>query len=152
MAISRLRDHGRRSGPWRGPIARGAAALLGLGVFALAPVGAATLTLSGAQEVPPVTTSASASGSITVADDGAVSGGITTSGIAATMAHIHSGAAGANGPVVIPLARDGDSRWSVPAGAKLSAEQLRSYRAGALYVNVHSAAHPGGELRAQLEP
>ena len=33
-----------------------------------------------------------------------------------------------------------------------SADQLKAYKAGELYVNVHSAANPGGEVRAQLKP
>jgi hypothetical protein len=34
----------------------------------------------------------------------------------------------------------------------LTPEQLKSYQAGELYVNVHSAANKGGEIRAQLKP
>jgi hypothetical protein len=40
----------------------------------------------------------------------------------------------------------------VPAGAKLDADQLKAYRAGELYVNVHSEAHKPGEIRGQLKP
>jgi len=86
-----------------------------------------------------------------VAPDGSVSGSVKTSGIDGTMAHIHLAAVGKNGPVIIPLTKDGDS-WVVPAGAKLTDEQLKAYQAGELYVNVHSAAHKGGEIRAQLTP
>ncbi len=113
---------------------------------------ATDLKLSGAQEVPPVTTSAAGTGSITVAADGAVSGSVTTTGLAGTMAHIHLAAMGKNGPVIIPLTKTGDGVWSVPAGAKLSAEQMKSYEAGDLYVNVHSDANKGGEIRAQMKP
>jgi hypothetical protein len=42
--------------------------------------------------------------------------------------------------------------WSVPAGAKLTQEQYASFKAGNLYVNVHSAEHKPGEIRAQLKP
>jgi hypothetical protein len=108
--------------------------------------------LSGEEEVPPVSTSASGSGNIKVADDGSVSGSVTTRGIKGTMAHIHVGAAGANGPVIVPLQQTSDGVWSVPAGAKLTGEQLVRYKAGDLYVNVHSEAHKGGEIRAQLKP
>jgi hypothetical protein len=113
---------------------------------------AAELKLSGDNEVPPVKTMASGSGAITVANDGAVSGSVKTTGVEGTMAHIHVGAAGSNGPVIIPLTKSADGAWSVPAGAKLSDEQVKSYKAGALYVNVHSDANKGGEIRAQLVP
>ena len=109
------------------------------------------LTLSGAEEVPAVQTSATGSGTISVGADNSVSGSVTTKGIAGTMAHIHSAAAGKNGPVIIPLTKQGDDTWVVPAGAKLNAEQAEALKAGNLYVNVHSAAHPGGEIRAQLK-
>jgi CHRD domain len=108
------------------------------------------LKLSGANEVPPVTTSASGEGTISVADDGAVSGSVMTKGIQGTAAHIHMGAAGKNGPVVVPFTKDGDV-YKAPAGAKLDADQLKAFKAGDLYFNVHSAANPGGELRAQLK-
>ena len=108
--------------------------------------------LSGDQEVPPVTTTAKGSGTITISADKSVSGSVTTTGMPGTMAHIHEGAAGKNGPVVIPLSKTGDGVWSVPAGAKLTDEQYKSFEAGDLYVNVHSAAHQGGEIRAQLKP
>lgn len=110
------------------------------------------LTLSGANEVPAVTTSAKGSGTITVGDDKIVSGSVTTSGIDATMAHIHEAPAGKNGPVIIPLEKKGDNEWAVPASAKLNDAQYKSYQDGNLYVNVHSAAHKGGELRDQLKP
>jgi len=113
---------------------------------------AVKVTLSGAAEVPAVTTSATGSGTITINADRSVSGSITTSGVAATMAHIHNGAAGKNGPVIIPLTKSGDNGWSVPAGAKLTEDQYKAFEAGDLYVNVHSAEHKGGEIRGQLKP
>jgi hypothetical protein len=110
------------------------------------------LRLTGDQAVPPVMTSAAATGMITVAADGMVSGSITTTGLAGTMAHVHMAPPGFNGPVIIPLTKTGDSVWSVPPGAKLTAEQFAAYRAGGLYVNVHSDANKGGEIRTQLMP
>ena len=110
------------------------------------------VTLSGAQQNPPVTTAATGSGTITVGADKSVSGSVTTSGVAGMAAHIHEGAAGKNGPVIIPLTKTSDNTWSVPAGAKLTDAQYDSYKAGNLYVNVHSAANKGGEIRGQLTP
>jgi hypothetical protein len=123
--------------------------------LALGPAAALAETmsvkLSGNQEVPAVTTNGSGSGSITINDDGSVSGSVTASGFTPTAAHIHQGAAGKNGPVIVPFTKDGD-KFSAPAGAKLSPEQMKAFKAGDLYVNIHSAAHPGGEVRAQLKP
>jgi hypothetical protein len=120
---------------------------LGAGMALAADV---NLTLTGANEVPPVTTSATGNGTISIADDGSVSGSVRSSGVNGTAAHIHDGAAGKNGPVIVPLTKDGDT-YTVPAGAKLSAAQIASFKAGNLYVNVHSAANPNGEIRAQMK-
>ena len=109
------------------------------------------VTLSGAQEVPPVSVPGSGKGSFTVGDDGSVSGSVTTTGVQGTMAHIHIGAKGQNGPVIVPLTKNGDT-YSAPAGAKLTEAQMQAFKAGNLYVNVHTAANKCGEVRAQLQP
>src|SRR5689334_10424028 len=70
--------------------------------------------LTGDQEVPPVQTQASGSGSITVNDDKSVSGNITTKGIKAMAAHIHEAPMGKNGPVAIPLEKKSDNEFVVP--------------------------------------
>lgn len=108
--------------------------------------------LSGQEEVPPVSTSGAGTGQIRVASDRSVSGKITYSGVNATMAHIHQGAKGSNGPPIVTLNKTSDSTFVVPDGARLTDEQYAQYRAGNLYVNVHSDRYPGGELRAQLRP
>jgi len=127
-----------------------AAIALGLGTAQAVDV---QVSLSGDQEVPPVETSATGSGTITVNDDGTVSGKITTSGVEGTMAHIHLGPPGKSGPPVITLEKGADGRtWAVPAGAKLTEEQHAAFEEGNLYVNVHSAAHKPGEIRGQLKP
>ena len=110
------------------------------------------VTLNGAEETPPVTTSATASGTITVAADKSVSGTLKTQGIDGTVAHIHVGAPGQSGPPIITLNKGADGAWSVPAGSKLTDEQYADFKAGKLYVNVHSAAHKAGEIRGQLNP
>ena len=108
--------------------------------------------LTGAQEVPPVDTAASGVAHITVSGNLAVSGTVETSGIQATVAHIHQAAVGANGPPIITLVKSSETQWSVPEGASLTPAQYKAYKAGGLYVNVHSAAHPSGEIRMQLKP
>lgn len=110
------------------------------------------VTLTGAQEVPPITTSAAGTGRVTIAADGAVTARITLTGMTTTAAHIHTGAAGTNGPVIVPFTKVADNVFEAAPGAKLTDTQMASYKAGNLYVNAHSAAHPGGEVRAQLTP
>ncbi len=107
--------------------------------------------LSGAQEVPPVNVTGSGSGSFRLADDGSITGSVTTKDVAGAAAHIHIGARGRNGPVIVPLEKKGDT-YSVPAGRKLTASQINAWKAGELYVNVHTARHKGGEVRGQIQP
>jgi hypothetical protein len=116
-----------------------------------APSGS-NVMLSGSQEVPPVSTAATGNGTITVLMDRSVSGNVTTSGIAGSAAHIHLAAPGQNGPVIVPLNKTGDNMWSVPPAIRLNDAQYEAYRLGNLYVNVHSASNPGGEIRGQIKP
>ena len=109
------------------------------------------VNLTGTEEVPPLSVSGTGEGTFRVADDGTVSGSVTTKDVAGTMAHIHRGAKGTNGPVIVPLDKSGDT-YSVPAGRKLTSEQINDLKAGNLYVNVHTAKNKGGEVRAQLKP
>ncbi|KLI65188.1 CHRD protein [Aurantiacibacter marinus] len=67
-----------------------------------------------------------------------------------TAAHIHRGAAGVDGPVVLPLARATEGGWrgcSTETGWVQQAfdEGLSNY-----YVNVHTAEYPRGAIRGQL--
>jgi hypothetical protein len=112
---------------------------------------AVSVKLSGAEEVPPVKTEGSGSGSFRLTEDGTVTGGVTTKNVPGTAAHIHLGAKGRNGPVIVPLDKKGDT-YSVPEGRKLTAAQVKAWKAGELYVNVHTARHKGGEVRGQIEP
>lgn len=107
--------------------------------------------LSGANEVPAVQTSASANGHVTVNSDRTVKVHLKVSGMNPTAAHIHMGAAGANGPVIVPLEKKGDSEFVSKPDAKFTEEQYEAYKAGRTYVNVHSDAHKPGEIRAQLK-
>jgi hypothetical protein len=113
--------------------------------------GAISVKLTGAEEVPPVSTAGTGSGSFRIADDGNISGSVTTKDVPGTMAHIHLGARGKNGPVIVPLTKNGDT-YSVPEGKQLTSAQLQAFKEGNLYVNVHSNQHKGGEVRGQLQP
>lgn len=133
--------------------------LLAMSVFAVSLTASPTasaedvkVTLSGDQEVPAVTTAAKGEGAIAIADDKSVTGKVTTTGVEGVAAHIHLAEPGKNGPPVITLVKSADNTWSTPDGAKLTDEQYRAFKAGNLYVNVHSAKHKGGEIRGQLKP
>ncbi len=130
-----------------------ATAVISLAAYSALAIGAdVKVTLSGDQEVPPVKTAGHGTGTISVGADKSVSGSVTTTGVAGTMAHIHEAPPGKNGGVAVPLAKSGDSTWSVPAGAKLTDAQYEAFKAGNLYVNVHSDANKGGEIRGQIKP
>ncbi len=117
-----------------------------------------TAQLSGSNQAPPVTTK----GSGTVEGNYDAKTKVITlnlkwslgnPGDTTTMGHIHKGAAGVSGPVVIPFV-------DLPSGATdqqfsftsqpLTAGQEAELKAGDYYVNIHSNTDPGGELRAQL--
>lgn len=110
------------------------------------------VVLIGASEVPAVVTAATGSGSVTINPDMTVSAKVSVLAMDATAAHIHMGAAGTNGPVIVPFTKTADNTFEAPAGAKLTEAQYAAFKAGNLYVNVHSAKHPGGEVRAQIIP
>jgi hypothetical protein len=131
----------------RASVAALLAAIVGLANAADIPV-----ILTGDQEIPAVATAAKGTGKISIAADKSVSGTITTTGIMGKIAHIHEGAIGKNGPPIITLEKGTDESWTVPPGSKLTDEQYKSFRAGNLYVNVHSDQHKSGEIRAQLKP
>jgi len=110
---------------------------------------------SNAQVLPANDSEATAAGDITVdLVSGAVTGGITLEGITATMAHIHRGFAGSDGPVIVNFEQDANdpARWNAVEGAMLSVEDIDNLLDGALYVNVHSENFPAGEIRAQILP
>src|SRR5581483_9283641 len=68
-----------------------------------------------------------------------------------TAAHIHKGAAGTNGPVVVPFdapAANGNSSGCATAAASLI-DDILANRSG-YYVNVHTKEHPAGAIRSQL--
>jgi hypothetical protein len=88
------------------------------------------VTLSGQQEVPPQSTGASGSGTVTVASDCSVQARVTVTGMTGTAAHIHHAKAGANGPVIVPFTKSGDNTFVAPEGAKMTPEQCAAYRAG----------------------
>jgi hypothetical protein len=109
------------------------------------------IRLSGSNQVPPITSPASGSGTVTVNSDRTVVARIVVVDMTPTAAHIHQAAPGANGPVIVPFVKQGDNTFVAPEGAKMTEDQYRAYKSGNTYVNVHSAKNPGGEVRAQLK-
>jgi len=70
-----------------------------------------------------------------------------------TAAHIHTAPAGVNGPVTFFLTgATGGTSYNSNDIFNLSAAQETTFLAGGMYVNVHSTAFPGGEIRTQLNP
>ncbi len=125
------------------------------GQIAPAPVEVLFTALSGDQEVPAVMSAASGIAASTIdRDHGTVTLHLNATGAAdAVASHIHTGSAGQNGPVLIALAQDmaDVGHWSV-SNAQLDAMGLANYKGGQLYVNLHTPANPGGEVRGQVVP
>ena len=84
-----------------------------------------TVKLTGDQEVPAVTTSATGTGTIVIKSDKSVSGSITTVGIEETMAHIHLAPSGTNRPPIVALVKTSENVWSVPDGSVLTIQKLQ---------------------------
>jgi hypothetical protein len=107
--------------------------------------------LSAAEEVPATSSTATGTGTLVIDPiTRAASGRITVTGMATTAAHIHIGAPGVNGPIIVPLTDAGGNVWIVPANTRLTAEQLKAYKQGNLYYNAHSTQFPNGEIRGQI--
>jgi Cu/Zn superoxide dismutase len=66
----------------------------------------------------------------------------------AVAAHIHSGARGKAGPVIVPLCAP--CRSGRTGRATVSASVLNALESGRTYVNVHTLKNPAGEIRGQL--
>lgn len=124
-------------------------------------------TLEGAQENPPVSTSASGRAVVLVSKSGdRIDVSVTTTGLQnGTQAHIHRAPRGTNGGVIFwlwqpgnPLYPEGPEQvgksWVNPSfdtrDQPLSEQILADLRAGNLYVNFHTTRFPGGEIRGQL--
>jgi hypothetical protein len=137
-----------------------AVALLGIALWA-APTLAAPesfrVALTGAQQSPAVQTSGMGTANLTYdPTTRVVNWTISYSGLSGpvTMAHFHGPAEmGKNGGVQIWLSKQGSPADSPITGtATLTPEQATQFTAGQWYVNLHTQAHPGGEVRGQVMP
>ncbi len=126
--------------------------------------------LKGSREVPPVTTESKATAEFELEDNDKLEFELRAAGpiTNAVAAHIHLGARGQNGPVVAFLFEspagvnfeDGDriSRGVLrntniiarPGFAPTVSNLVQRIRQGRAYVNLHTVAHPGGEIRGQI--
>ncbi len=68
----------------------------------------------------------------------------------ATAAHFHKGAPGKNGGVVVPLFAGKTAKSPFKGSKKITAAQAKDLMAGDWYLNIHTKAHPPGEIRGQL--
>ncbi len=125
------------------------------GLAQAAPV-SFTVQLSGAQQVPPVQTSATGKADLTYdPSTRVVTWTITCDALSGpvTMAHFHVAPEGKNGPVAIWLSKQGSSTSCPISGqATLTPEQAKQFTAGEWYINIHTKAHPPGEMRGQVIP
>jgi hypothetical protein len=112
-----------------------------------------TIMLDGASEVPPTTSTGK--GTADIDYDPAtkkLSWKVSYSGLTgpATAAHFHGPAeAGKNAGVAVPIPNIGTS--PAEGSATLTDAQAADFTAGKYYVNIHTAANPGGELRGQVK-
>jgi hypothetical protein len=141
------------------------------GIAALAACGGSSssnnfgATLAGSGEVPATTSTATGTATITVSGaTGTYT--VTYSGLsgAPTASHIHVGSATVAGPVVVPFSNlstgttgtfsgsfsTSDIHPSTDPPVSTMNDLVAQMRAGNAYVNIHTTAHPGGEIRGQL--
>lgn len=111
-------------------------------------------TLSGANEVPP--NGSGATGTLTGTYDASTNvitlnvtyANLTT---ALSAAHLHKGAAGVNGPVIINLnPTTGMTSGNINGNFNVAASDEADLIAGDVYINLHTSTYPGGEIRGQL--
>ena len=113
--------------------------------------GAMTVPLSASNEVPPNPSSGSGTAKVEL-DGSVVKWNISYSGLTGpvTAGHFHGPApAGSNAGVVVPFA--GPLASPIIGSATLTPAQLDQLKAGMWYINLHTAANPGGEIRGQVK-
>jgi len=113
------------------------------------PIVSFNATLYGASEVPTNTSTATGTATLSYNKNTKVfTLNVTYSGITPTDGHVHVGAIGVDGPVVFPLTSlTSPISYTSPA---LTTAQEAEILANQYYVNLHTTAFPGGEIRGQL--
>jgi hypothetical protein len=132
-----------------------------------------TAQLTGGEQVPAVTTTASGTASFSLNSDGTeLHYKLTVAGLSdVTMAHLHLGAMAGNGPPVAwlypsappPKQIDGPSNGVLsegsitaadlkgPLAGKTIGDLVAAIKAHNIYVNVHTKEHGDGEIRGQVQ-
>ena len=110
-------------------------------------------TCNGAQEVPPVVSPAVAKGRAILNVNNTLTYELNVQGLpsAAIFSHIHAGALGIAGPLLYTLTMTSGTTWAGTTPV-LTAAEITSLNAGNLYMAIHTAANPNGEVRGQLIP
>ncbi len=134
-------------------LATGALAIAGCGMMnsSKSMGGAMTIPLAGQNEVPPNASGGSGTGKVEL-DGNVIKWTVTYSGTTGpvTAGHFHGpAAAGANAGVVVPFA--GPLASPIVGSATLTPAQVDQVKQGLWYINLHTATHPGGELRGQVK-
>ena len=120
------------------------------------------LNLTGSEEVPPVQTEATGVVEVILRTDSIAYIVNATNIESATAGHVHLGAKGENGPVVVTLFKYDTPKNEVSENVTITADKLEGPIAGkqisdliaagangTLYVNVHTEQNPNGEIRGQ---
>ena len=136
---------------------------------AYATVAGFTVELSGNEEVPPLQTDAKGSAEFTAPHFDNIGYSVNVSNIdKVTMAHIHSGKIGENGPIVVTLFKTEtpstepingnlvsgnitNAKLEGPMAGKTLIDLTKSMELGETYVNVHTEENPNGEIRGQIK-
>lgn len=136
---------------------------------AYATVAGFTVELSGNEEVPPLQTDAKGSAELTAPHFDNIGYSVNVSNIdKVTMAHIHSGKIGENGPIVVTLFKTEtpstepingnlvsgnitNANLEGPMAGKTLIDLTKSMELGETYVNVHTEENPNGEIRGQIK-
>ncbi len=110
-------------------------------------------TLSGAQEVPPLSIDAAGTAALGLDADGNLHFSITVTGLSGPMtgAHFHGPAPeGKNASVIFGITDTFKGNHAEGVWKGLTVEQINYLMEGQLYLNVHTKANPGGEIRGQV--
>lgn len=111
------------------------------------------VTLSGANEIPPVNTTATGLAIIRLTEGRKLYSNVSVNGVEAndaiTMAHIHRGSPTQNGPVIIGLVTNA-SDFGKAKIFQLDSLTTQSIIRDRTYINVHSINNPAGKIRGQM--